>query len=358
MEQHPVPQNIIDVEFKLFGSFTLKQFSKIVIACLVAVVIYFLPIIPFIMKIPLILLVVGAGILSALIQNFGVWLNGFAKSLFISPRYVWVKKEATPELLRTKKKEDVKKTQTVSVQTNRSKIDIADVSLDKLFGSKAADESVAEIEKDFDPDPVRSSNLDRMYNQVFSSGTTPHLPQAVQNQNQPVVQDITQSSLTPVQKLEKEIAQLKFELSRLNKDAQYQQKEAQIIARINQLYNQVQGLQRKEQPTNYPQNAPIQSSVGIGNSVVVTPVEKTSKIVFGIVVDGSDNPISQAGVVFENPQDQSAYRAVSTADGKFSSEEIPEGVYMIRIEHPGYQFHNYQIDLRQQKLPAFKFRAK
>lgn len=356
MEQHPVPQNIIDVEFKLFGSFTLKQFSKIIIACLIAVVIYFLPIIPFIIKVPIILMVVGAGILSALIQNFGVWLNGFAKSLFISPRYVWIKRESTPELLRMKQKEAVKKAQTVSTQTNRTKIDIADVSLDKLFGSKASEENALEIEKDFDPDPVRSSNLDRMYSQVFSGGTTPHLPQAVQ-QAQPVVQDITQTSLTPAQKIEKEIAQLKFELSRLNKEAQYQQKEQQIIARINQLYSQSQRMQT-EQATNYPQNTPIQSSVSVGNTVTVTPVEKTTKIVFGIVVDSSDHPISQAGVVFENTQDQSTTRAVSTTDGKFSSAEMPQGVYLIKIEHPGYQFHNYQIDLSQQKLPAFKFRAK
>lgn len=358
MEQHPVPQNIIDVEFKLFGSFTLKQFSKVVIACLVAVIIYFLPIIPFIIKIPLILLVVGAGILMALIQNFSVWLNGFAKTLFISPRYVWMKKESTPELLRTKQEKQVKNNQTVSSQTNRTKIDIADVSLDKLFGSKAIDESTAEIEKDFDPDPVRSSNLDRMYSQVFESGTTPHIPQVVQEQSQPIVQDITQSGLSSIQKIEKEIAQLKFELSRLNKDAQYQQREQQIIARINQLYSQAQSLQKKEEKTNYPQNAPIQSSVSVGNTVTVTPVEKNTKIVFGIVVDNANNPISQAGIVFESVQDQFSSRAVSTADGKFSSEEIPAGVYLIRIEHPGYQFHNYQIDLSQQKLPAFKFRAK
>jgi hypothetical protein len=126
MEPHPVPQNILDIEFKLFGAFTLSQFGKILIGCMGGVAIFFLLNINPLVKIPLILISVGTGVLMAIIPNFGTWLGGFIKALFISPRYVWVKETSTPELLQRKKISDPKNDLEVSSAMNKKKLNIED----------------------------------------------------------------------------------------------------------------------------------------------------------------------------------------------------------------------------------------
>ncbi len=358
MEQHPVPQNIIDVEFKLFGSFTLKQFSKIIIGCLVGVVIYLLPIIPLLIKIPLILLSVAIGILIALNENFGVWLFGFIKSIFISPRYVWMKKESTPELLQAKGEKEVKKSQKVSSMKNEEKIDITKIPLDKLFSSKAEPEEYTELETPFESDPVRKSNLDRLYSQEFSGNIQQKALPQIQNQQQfqQTINKQQQTRPISIQDYQNEINKLKYELSRLNKDTNNKPKEQEILSRINDLYSEIKLINMNNQ--QYPQNHPIQSTIGRNSGMVVTPVVKTTKNVFGVIVDKRDNPISQASITFTNLEDNSTFQAVSSQDGRFSEQEIPIGKYNVSIQHPNYKFHTYQIDIKDQNLPAYKFRER
>src|SRR5260221_2036340 len=142
MEQHPVPQNIIDVEFKLFGSFTLKQFSKILFGSLGALLIFFIPM-PSIIKVPLMGISIFLGLGMAIVPNLSVWLNGMLKAIFISPRYVWVRETVTPDLLKsrqssTKSSKDLK----VGAAKSTNKVDINDIPLERLFGTKSKIDNV------------------------------------------------------------------------------------------------------------------------------------------------------------------------------------------------------------------------
>lgn len=99
MDQHPIPKNVLNVEFKLFGALSVRQFLRVLVGSLLALLIYALPLHP-IMKFPLIIISVLVGIGSALVPGFNVRLNGIMRAILVSPRYVWKKQVQVPEVLK------------------------------------------------------------------------------------------------------------------------------------------------------------------------------------------------------------------------------------------------------------------
>jgi len=104
MKRHAVPQNVMDIEFKLFGAFSVKQFSYIIVCIIIALFIYSLPL-PDILKWPLIIFFVILGFALALLTVNGIpfssWLSNFVIALTTSQRRIWKKVPKTPEVLRS-----------------------------------------------------------------------------------------------------------------------------------------------------------------------------------------------------------------------------------------------------------------
>jgi hypothetical protein len=351
VEPHPVPQNILDVEFKLFGSFTLKQFGKILIGSLIGVGIFFINLNP-IIKIPLVLASVFIGILSAIIPNFQVWLLGFIKALFISPRYVWVKETVTPEILTSPKTADVMKDRNVSSSLNKKKLDISELPLDKMFGTTTVKSSPAN-EEEFKN--IEGQNLNRMYEDIFE-GVKPTKPIAQKlATSQPPVAPIPTGGFTPrfrsLEEYQKEINKLKFELSSLTKNPNMRGKEQEIMDKINDLYNEIKHIQGAEAGMKADPRAVLKQNEMIDKA--------DGKIVFGIVVDKTDKPIPAANVTFTNIATNQALVTATSADGKFnSSRQLPKGEYALTIEAPNKRFHSYKVVIGEMPLPAYKLREK
>jgi hypothetical protein len=103
MEKHAIPHNFMDVEFKLFGNLTVRQFGYIAICSLVALVLYFSGI-PRLITIPLIvLMLLLAAALAFLTVNglpFSRWFSNFLVSLLTPQRKVYKKTAKTPEILK------------------------------------------------------------------------------------------------------------------------------------------------------------------------------------------------------------------------------------------------------------------
>lgn len=92
---HAVPQNILDVEFKLFGSLTVKQFSYIAGFAFAAVIFYFIfGSIPWLAW-PLILVSIGLGLALALVKinqrPFDIWLTNYISAVMGSQRSIYKK---------------------------------------------------------------------------------------------------------------------------------------------------------------------------------------------------------------------------------------------------------------------------
>lgn len=360
MEPHPVPQNIIDVEFKLFGSFTLRQFSKILFGCLAGVVIFLFNINP-IIKFPLILIAVLTGIGLAIIPNLGTWLKGFIKALFVSPRYVWIRQVSTPELFMPKVEEVKTQDQRVQAALTKRKLSIDELPLEEIFGRTDRKEDI-----DMGGD-VQDKNFLRVYEDVFGREIVDHSrnPYNFANPDQakkvnpnPLAVKVTapdiSASQSPVASPKpltqndylNEINRLKHELSLLNKDERYKDKEQEILNQINALYSRMKS-QEKPIRTMKPAQAGLEQA------------ENQGRVVYGIVVNKKDNPIDNAEVLLTNTGSNKTFRVVSSGDGKFTTvQPLPKGEYIIQLRKTGYKFHTYKITIGDQNLPAYKFREK
>lgn len=105
MKQHAVPENIMEVEFKLFGSLTAKQFGYIIAGGLLGLFLYytFKGLGSNLLAIMFAVLSGVLGISLALVrineQPFEVWLGNFLAAMFSSQKRVWKKEKKVPESL-------------------------------------------------------------------------------------------------------------------------------------------------------------------------------------------------------------------------------------------------------------------
>lgn len=100
MRQHAIPQNILDVEFKLFTKFTLKEFAYLAIGIGFGGVMIYLTvsnIIPGILGIPVFILSSGAGIFLGLVpindQDADVFIKNYITAISSPTQRVWLNKE-------------------------------------------------------------------------------------------------------------------------------------------------------------------------------------------------------------------------------------------------------------------------
>ncbi|HLD51609.1 hypothetical protein A3K34_03990 [candidate division WWE3 bacterium RIFOXYC1_FULL_40_10] len=91
--QHAVPQNIMDVEFKLIGDLTMRQFAYVLIFGGMAYLMLILP--TGIFKIPLFILSAGLGIGLAFIpveeRGLDQWIVNFVKAVYTPTQRIWKK---------------------------------------------------------------------------------------------------------------------------------------------------------------------------------------------------------------------------------------------------------------------------
>lgn len=102
MKQHAVPENIMDVEFKLFGSLTAKQFGYIVAGGIVGLFFYFVfksfnsMLLSWVFAVLSVILGLSLALIRINEQPFEIWLGNFLEAMFSSQKRVWRKGKKTP----------------------------------------------------------------------------------------------------------------------------------------------------------------------------------------------------------------------------------------------------------------------
>jgi len=98
-KQHAVPQNIMDVEFKLIGDLTMRQFTYLAVFLGFSYIIFTLNL-PVFFKWPIILIVVLAGVAFAFVpyeeRGLDEWIVNFFKAAYSEQQYIWKKNPAPP----------------------------------------------------------------------------------------------------------------------------------------------------------------------------------------------------------------------------------------------------------------------
>lgn len=177
MKSHPVPQNIMDVEFKLFGELTIRQFGYVAGGALVAFVCYVsfadIPIIRW----PLVSFFGILGIMLAVFKvndrPFEIWLANFIFALFTSQRRIWKKSAKTPEILRSMSVNSVSKGNS-NISINRAPLSSVYVPTEEV------EENISKEDKE---EMDRLNELDKLWggssNKVENTKTT--IKEVVQN---------------------------------------------------------------------------------------------------------------------------------------------------------------------------------
>jgi hypothetical protein len=104
MRQHPIPQNILDVEFKLFSKFTLKEFAYLAIGVGFGGLMIYLTVgktIPPLVGIPVCILSSGAGIFLGLVpindQDADIFIRNYVSAITAPTQRVWMNREMQQE---------------------------------------------------------------------------------------------------------------------------------------------------------------------------------------------------------------------------------------------------------------------
>lgn len=101
MNQHPVPQNVTQYQFRLVGDMTLKQFLELAGGLVLAVLFYSSNLL-FIFKAPLILFSVFFGIALAFFpiedRPLDQWIVNFVNSIYKPTRFIWKKTNKVPNI--------------------------------------------------------------------------------------------------------------------------------------------------------------------------------------------------------------------------------------------------------------------
>lgn len=351
MEPHPVPQQIMDVDFKLFGSFSLKQFLRILIACALAFAMYFVEPIPIFLRFGIMGFVVIMGFFFAVIPKFEVWVSNFAKAVFISPRYIWIREYRTPEILTVKPVSSVDNLATIQVSSNKKKIDINDLPLSQMFGNTQERGAITESQSG----DSLETNFERVYGNIYKNTKKVIQKSILDNKSSPKPKmGEFKPSFKTLEEYENAIRKLKFELSKVSADPKLQPKEDQIMARISELFEEMKIIKSHGVVIDSPVEV-----ISRGGVSKIAQIQKRGKLIFGIVVDKSDKPVAGAQVTFLKNDEIKAI-VVSDISGRFStSSPLAEGEYEVKVNDGGkHKFHSYKIIVADKNLPGYKLREK
>jgi len=161
MERHPVPQNIMDLEFKLFGALTIKQFGYL--ACgFVFALFFYLSGLPQILSLFLMVFSVIMGLFLSLVringQSSATWVSNFILALFTSQQRIWHKTAVTPEILNETKVAPLTRKDIETIRKSGSSLDstVNRMPLENLIGTQQPEldsyekERLSQIEEHFD----------------------------------------------------------------------------------------------------------------------------------------------------------------------------------------------------------------
>lgn len=100
MQEHLIPQDIVNYKFHIVGNLDLKQFGEVGLGVLIGFALFYSNI-NFLIKWPLIIISVSTGLVAAFIpiadRPLAHWIKTFAKIIYQPTKFYWKKKEKVPD---------------------------------------------------------------------------------------------------------------------------------------------------------------------------------------------------------------------------------------------------------------------
>ena len=353
MQQHPVPQNVTQYQFRLVGDMTLKQFLELAGGMVVAYL-FFASNLLFFIKWPLALgsLLLGVGLAFFPIEErpLDVWIINFLKSIYAPTRFVWQKTTKLPDLFSFKAHDIVeKKTSTKTVKAPTLPVQ---------------------------PTPTTDYSEDELAKlKSLESLLTSAKPTTNKAQSKPNNQELKTKSQKPT------ISVRKLSTSKVIFDAQKplptQNKTAATIKTATK--PSTQSRSEAETPplasgVGTPHKATISKDIFVSNPTVTTqkltatgeteniklPASpKKPNIVVGMAIDKEGAIVSGAIIEIINSDGISARAIKANSLGQFYiSTPLPPGKYVLEVEKDGFTFPRQSLTINNKLISPILLRAK
>ncbi len=334
MQQHPVPQNVTQYQFRLVGDMTLKQFLEL-LGGIVLAYLFFASNLIFIFKWPLVLLSIFLGVALAFFpiedRPLDTWVTNFLKSIYQPTRFIWKKSNKVPSIFSytTSPVESVVvATKTIKAPTPPTPtLPTSDLS---------ADES------------ARLSSLDSL----FTQSPTPKVAPSVsveENIFKPTISvrrlggtpkvDLNLRPTPPAKNVSIPPTPTPSVTPAAPQSAPQPKVEAVVFAQPSAVVT-----------------APLASSPAKTVDLPATP--KLPNLLTGVVVD-KDGKLTENAIVQVLDGSGLPVRALKTNSlGRFfTSTPLPPGNYTIETEKVGYTFSPHSLTVNNNIIPAIELRA-
>lgn len=342
MERHPVPQNLMDVEFKLFGALTIRQFGYLAAGCLIGVMFYFSGI-PEILRIIFVGLSVGLGFFMSLVkingQSSTIWLSNFILSMIVPQERLWKKSPIVPEVL----KEDP----TLKLTSDKNLVQI--LSNKSRIGSFPIN-PLAQLEKEETPlDKEEKMELDKIEEHFdFLFESLPQIQESNANTSRPGTfarkDEIIEKMESPIVSKPKTIAQA-FPSDNSDKTVVYSNSSfATLVKPMKAEVNRPMTI------TNIPSSSALDKNSNLVDNV---------NYVKGLVLSKDQKPLANVKVGITDSKGQLIKTIISDNSGTFSTTtSLPNGEYIVDCDSKGIDFGRFTLSLNGQKQYLIKIVAK
>lgn len=373
MNQHPIPQNVTQYEFKLIGFMTLKQFGMLGGFLLLAFLITKIPLIPGIFTWPIAFSFALIGFAIAFVpleeRTLDVWLINFAKAVYSPTQYIWRKQVIIPNFFSYSPK----------IKTNPQYL--YQKSPNQLMSFK---QTISNGPKNnFDKKEEDAVNK---FKSLFKQAQTTQPP----TQTKPIVETQNTINQSPAGDKPRKIKEAPTKKQVQNVLFQNQVKLAQkklnsssfednvaTQTQNNALQSLQKNISQSQQDNSQPfliQKAPpitppidvkslnaqkVKSKKTISPqflSDISMPVSSSApNIIVGMTITRDEKLISNA-IVEISDKNNIPVRAVKSNNlGQFFiATPVKNGQYTISIEHPQYNFDTIKIEARGEIIPPIK----
>lgn len=327
MQQHPIPQNVTQYQFRLVGDMTLKQFLELCIGLGLAYL-FFASNLIFIIKWPMIIfsILFGAALAFFPIEDrpLDQWIINFLKAIYMPTRFIWQKTNKIPTLfLFTAHAPEVVNTITKTIKaptTNQANVVVSDLS-------------------------EKESSIVKSLDTLFDS-----LPATAPTEQVAFVDEVVEKPTISVRKLKpvSDLSEVVLNTPKpVNISIPKQEPSAAPVQPQKVIFTSPTAPATDiALPTSTPKKITLPASPKLPNLVTGVVVDKNEKLLENAIVQ----IVSSDGI----PQ-----RAMKTNSlGQFyTSTPLSTGNYLIEIDKDGYSFAPQQITINDTVLSPIELRA-
>lgn len=323
MQQHPVPQNVTQYQFRLVGDMTLKQFLELLGGILLAYLFYASNLV-FIFKWPLALLSVFMGIALAFFpiedRPLDQWVTNFLKSIYQPTRFIWKKTNKIPSFF------NFSPAPAVTTNTITKTIKAPTLS--------AAPTPPSDLSTD---ESTRLAALDSLFQTLPPAPTINHEPLTINHKPTVSIRKLSSSPTVDLNFRSQSIVKATNNISSQPKDVVG----STIVFRA---------------PTVNP--APPTPASAPAKTIALPASPKLPNLITGLVVSASGQMVDGAIVQILDSTGVPARALKTNSLGRFfTSTPLSPGTYTIEVDKTGFTFTPQTLIINNSVLPAIELRA-